>query len=133
MIYLNNFPREKALKGQEFKGNNALEKELLERGIIGKGKPTIKPITNSALEEKVLALESKITGLETDKTAAVKAKEDAETKLKARDEQFVEGESKIAPLQEDLKKALADVEKYKAMVKETIGLNKNTPPVGWEE
>lgn len=34
LTYQNNFPRENAVKGQEFKGNSALKAELLERGII---------------------------------------------------------------------------------------------------
>lgn len=33
--YLNNFPRENAVKDQKFEGNKALEKELLQRKIIG--------------------------------------------------------------------------------------------------
>ncbi len=34
LTYQNNFPRENAVKGQEFKGDSALKAELLERGII---------------------------------------------------------------------------------------------------
>ena len=34
-IYLNNFPREDAVKGQLFEGNDALKEDLLGRNIIG--------------------------------------------------------------------------------------------------
>lgn len=35
--YTNNFPREDAVKGQEFKGADTLKAELLKRGIISEG------------------------------------------------------------------------------------------------
>jgi hypothetical protein len=33
-IYTNNFPREGAIRGQNFEGNKSLEEELKARGII---------------------------------------------------------------------------------------------------
>ena len=41
MVYLVNFPSKNATKGQEFNGTPELEKELLERGIIGNGEITV--------------------------------------------------------------------------------------------
>jgi hypothetical protein len=41
MIYLVNFPSQDAVKGQEFLGDSSLEAELVKRGIIGNGEPTV--------------------------------------------------------------------------------------------
>lgn len=50
LVYLNNFPRENAIKGQEFKGNSDLKEELLNRGIIG-GEEVVEEITTSTEEQ----------------------------------------------------------------------------------
>jgi len=67
LIYLNNFPREDALKGQEFKGNSDLEKELKERGIIGDGEVTTEKVDESAFKDakaKIAKLEEENSKLE---------------------------------------------------------------------
>jgi len=66
LIYLNNFPREDALKGQEFKGNSDLEKELKERGIIGDGEVTTEKVDESAFKDakaKIAKLEEEVLNL----------------------------------------------------------------------
>ena len=65
LIYLNNFPRENAVKGQEFKGNSDLKKELLDRNIIGTGEVTAVGNVESKLEAQIKLLEEKNLGLET--------------------------------------------------------------------
>lgn len=114
------------------------DQKLLDLGLVKEYDPKTDRLRNetkdtSDSESKVSGLESKVSGLELDVKNAKAAKDTAESKLKARDAEFVEGEDKITPLQEDLKKALADIEKYKAMIRESIGLQKNQKPTGWEE
>lgn len=62
-VYLNNFPREKAEKGQEFKGNSDLQEELLERGIIGDGKVTKEVVDTSVLEAELEVAQAEIVRL----------------------------------------------------------------------
>ena len=50
MVYLVNFPSKNATKGQEFNGTPELEKELLERGIIGNGEITIEKDNSNSNE-----------------------------------------------------------------------------------
>lgn len=50
MVYLVNFPSKNAAKGQEFNGTLELEKELLERGIIGNGEITIEKDNSNSNE-----------------------------------------------------------------------------------
>jgi hypothetical protein len=81
LVYLNNFPRENAIKGQKFEGNKALEEELRGRGIIGEGEEVIVGVNKgSSLDEKIKALtedkaksEAKVTEL-TEANTALEAK-----------------------------------------------------------
>ena len=64
MIYLVNFPSMEAVKGQEFKGDEALEKMLLLRGIIGTGEVIVKTFDNSELvakDEEIASLNEKLS------------------------------------------------------------------------
>jgi hypothetical protein len=63
MVYLNNFPSQNAIKGQEFKGSKELESELFNRGVIGDGEITIVNVSADS-NEKVEALEKEKTELE---------------------------------------------------------------------
>jgi hypothetical protein len=71
LVYLNNFPRENAIKGQKFKGDKTLEEELRGRNIIGEGEEVIVGVNKgSSLDEKIKALtedkaksEAKVTEL----------------------------------------------------------------------
>ena len=65
LIYQNNFPREKAVKDQEFKGDKDLKAELLSRGIIKEGE--LKKEVKVAVEN-TRELEAKVEGLETEKS-----------------------------------------------------------------
>lgn len=56
-IYLNNFPSQDAVKGQEFKGDSDLEKTLLDRGVIGVGEPTVKAVDAKKVESLTAELE----------------------------------------------------------------------------
>lgn len=68
-IYLNNFPREGAVKGQAFKGEKALEDELTKRGIIGEGEASISSEQDSSeLEAKVTELQGQVDTLDSEKT-----------------------------------------------------------------
>ena len=53
-----------AVEGQEFKGDEALEKELLARGIIGTGEVTVKTFDSSDLvakDEEIASLNEKLS------------------------------------------------------------------------
>ena len=50
LVYLNNFPRENALKGQKFKGTSELEEELLGRNIIGDDGIEVEPEVEPEVE-----------------------------------------------------------------------------------
>ena len=57
LVYLNNFPREDATKGQKFKGDKALEDELLGRKIIGEGEELVIEVDKeTSLSEKIKTL-----------------------------------------------------------------------------
>lgn len=76
IIFLNNFPRENGVKGEEFKGNEEVKAELLGRGIIGEGEIVEESEPAKAgndkkstdLEAKVTTLTEKVSGLETEKS-----------------------------------------------------------------
>ena len=64
LVYLNNFPSQDAVKGQEFQGDSDLEKSLLTRGVIGDGEPTVKTVDSSETKNANKELEAKVTTLE---------------------------------------------------------------------
>lgn len=68
MVYLNNFPREGAVKGQKFKGDKTLEDELVKRKIIGDGDVTAETACEQEAGETIIALE----GENSDLTAKLK-------------------------------------------------------------
>lgn len=66
LVYLNNFPSQNAVKGQEFKGDSNLEKQLLQRGIIGDGKKTVETIDTAAKDAEILALQETVAAKDTE-------------------------------------------------------------------
>lgn len=127
MVYLNNFPRENALKGQKFDGASDLEAELLERGIIGNRckleeegyyeKNKLSHPTIEALEARIKELENEERN-DSDEELALELKA-----VKAENEKlFVAGE--------DMTK---QIEELVAMVKESISLPKGQEPTGYEK
>jgi len=116
MVYLNNFPREGAVKGQEFSGDKKLEEELLKRGIIGNGKVEKKANvdakelddTNAKIEE----LEAKVYELEVFNDDAI---------------------AKNLELNAKIKELEAESEKLNGFVKEAIELPKGKAPEGYED
>lgn len=127
MVYLNNFPRENALKGQKFDGTSDLEAELLERGIIGnrckleeEGYYEKNKLSHPTIE----ALEARIKELENQEINSSDKKVTLELEaVKAENEKlFVAGE--------DMAK---QIEELVAMVKESISLPKGQEPTGYEK
>lgn len=64
LIYLNNFPREDAVKGEKFVGDDKLEAELLKRGIIGNGDATVE---SSNYAKQIEVMKQKVSSFDAEK------------------------------------------------------------------
>ena len=108
--YLNNFPRESAVKGQKFEGTKTLEDELKARGIIGEIEEVEATIVlNSAAKIKQLGEVIK------------KLKEDSDGELLEEVERL-DGEKTVLTL---------EVERLTKLLEESIDLNKGKVPDGY--
>lgn len=152
MVYLVNFPSKNATKGQEFNGAPELEKELLERGIIGNGEITIEKdnsnsnelleiidnlkkdleekndfISNSEIPELKALVEEKIAEVnEKDKAIEGLTKESEDLKV-LNENQTLD----INEKNEGIAALMVVIEELKSLVEEAIALPKGQIPEGF--
>jgi len=131
LIYLVNFPSQKAVKGQPFAGDEKLKDSLKKRGIIGEGEVSV--------EEKKEE-NQKISTIEGERDTAVSAKEAAESKVAGLEadvatekEAKKAAESKVADANRDAEALQNILVKMKEFVDIGKDTNKNSYPVGYEE
>lgn len=152
MVYLVNFPSKNATKGQEFNGTPELEKELLERGIIGNGEITIEKdnsnsnelleiidnlkkdleekndfISNSEIPELKALVEEKIAEVnEKDKAIEGLTKESEDLKVLNQNQTL-----DINEKNEGIAALMVVIEELKSLVEEAIALPKGQIPEGF--
>ena len=124
MVYLVNFPSKNATKGQEFNGTPELEKELLERGIIGNGEITIEK-DNSNSNELLEIIDSLKKEIE-EKNDFIKNSESEELKSLV-EKQKLEIDEKA----KNIDGLMAVIEELKSLVEEAIKSKQGQIPEGF--
>lgn len=124
MVYLVNFPSKNATKGQEFNGTPELEKELLERGIIGNGEITIEK-DNSNSNELLEIIDSLKKDLE-EKNDFIKNSESEELKSLV-EKQKLEIDEKA----KNIDGLMVVIEELKSLVEEAIKSKQGQIPEGF--
>lgn len=124
MVYLVNFPSKNATKGQEFNGTPELEKELLERGIIGNGEITIEK-DNSNSNELLEIIDSLKKEIE-EKNDFIKNSESEELKSLV-EKQKLEIDEKA----KNIDGLMVVIEELKSLVEEAIKSKQGQIPEGF--
>ena len=131
MVYLVNFPSKNATKGQEFNGTPELEKELLERGIIGNGEITVEQ-DNSNNNDLLITIENLKKDLEEKNKIIRDSTFDTKTSLvQEKMEQIEELEKQVNEKNEGIAALMVVIEELKSLVEEAIALPKGQIPEGF--
>lgn len=131
MVYLVNFPSKNATKGQEFNGTPELEKELLERGIIGNGEITVEQ-DNSNNNDLLVTIENLKKDLEEKNKIIGDSTFDTKTSLvQEKMEQIEELEKQVNEKDAAVSALMVVIEELKSLVEEAIKSKQGQIPEGF--